>query len=155
MKDEMDLFELIEAAHRKVETIFSEIEKTKGSKKLDQYFNQLYKELNVHAQTEELTLYPAMRDHDDIKELVNEAEQEHTEVKVLLEQMKSLDATSSEFKEKISTLKEAVQHHVEEEENEVFPKVRQSMSDEELKQLAKEFEETQSKLQQDLSVATR
>lgn len=96
-----------------------------------------------------------MRDHDDIKELVNEAEQEHTEVKVLLEQMKSLDATSSEFKEKISTLKEAVQHHVQEEENEVFPKVRQSMSDEELKQLAKEFEETQSKLQQDLSVATR
>ncbi len=96
-----------------------------------------------------------MRDHDDIKELVNEAEEEHTEVKVLLEQMKSLDATSSEFKEKISTLKEAVQHHVEEEENEVFPKVRQSMSDEELKQLAKEFEETQSKLQQDLSVATR
>ena len=96
----MDLFELIEAAHRKVETIFSEIEKTKGSKKLDQYFNQLYKELNVHAQTEELTLYPAMRDHDDIKELVNEAEEEHTEVKVLLEQMKSLDATSSEFKEK-------------------------------------------------------
>ncbi len=41
-----------------------------------------------------------MRDHDDIKELVNEAEEEHTEVKVLLEQMKSLDATSSEFKEK-------------------------------------------------------
>lgn len=59
----MDVFELIEAAHRKVETIFSEIEKTNGSKKLDQYFNQLYKELNVHAQTEELTLYPAMRDH--------------------------------------------------------------------------------------------
>jgi hemerythrin superfamily protein len=97
-----------------------------------------------------------MRDHDDIKELVNEAEEEHTEVKVLLlEQMKSLDATSSEFKEKISTLKKAVQHHVQEEENEVFPKVRKSMSDEELKQLAKEFEETQSKLQQDLSVATR
>jgi hemerythrin superfamily protein len=155
MKNEMDLFELIEAAHRKVETIFSEIEKTNGSKKLDQYFNQLYKELNVHAQTEELTLYPAMRDHDDIKELVNEAEEEHTEVKVLLEQMKSLDVTSSEFKEKISTLKEAVQHHVQEEENEVFPKVRKSMSDEELKQLAKEFEETQSKLQKDLSVATR
>jgi len=151
----MDLFELIKAAHRKVETIFSEIEKTNGSKKLDQYFNQLYKELNVHAQTEELTLYPAMRDHDDIKELVNEAEEEHTEVKVLLEQMKSLDVTSSEFKEKISTLKEAVKQHVQEEENEVFPKVRKSMSDEELKQLAKEFEETQSKLQQDLSVATR
>ena len=151
----MDLFELIKAAHRKVETIFSEMENTHGSKKLDQYFNQLYKELNVHAQTEELTLYPAMRDHDDIKELVNEAEEEHTEVKVLLEQMKSLDATSSEFKEKISILKEAVQHHVQEEENEVFPKVRKSMSDEELKQLAKEFEETQSKLQKDLSVATR
>ena len=97
-----------------------------------------------------------MRDHDDIKELVNEAEEEHTEVKVLLlEQMKSLDATSSEFKTKLSELKEAVGHHVQEEENEVFPKVRKSMSDEELKQLAKEFEETQSKLQKDLSVATR
>jgi hypothetical protein len=44
---------------------------------------------------------------------------------------------------------------VQEEENEVFPKVRQSMNDEELKQLATEFEQAQSKLQEDMSVASR
>lgn len=147
----MDVFELIKEAHRKVETLFTEIESTDGSKKLDQYFNQLYKELNVHAQAEELTFYPTMRDHEDLKELVNEAEEEHTEVKVMLEQIKSLDATSSEFKAKISELKDAVQHHVQEEENEVFPKVRQSVNDEELKQLATEFQEAQRKLQEEMA----
>jgi hemerythrin-like domain-containing protein len=51
----------------------------------------------------------------------------------LLEQLKALDTTSCEFKAKISGLKDAVQHHVEEEENEIFPKVQECISDQELK----------------------
>jgi hemerythrin superfamily protein len=147
IREKMDIFELIKIDHRKVEELFSQIEGTKDSKKLDQYFKQIYSELNLHSQVEELTFYPTMRDHEGTEELLEEAEQEHTEVKVLLEQMKSLEPGSSEFKAKIKELKEAVEHHVQEEENEVFPKVRQCMSDEELKQLAAEFQEVKNRLQ--------
>jgi hemerythrin superfamily protein len=151
----MDIFELIKADHRKVEELFSQIEKTNSSKQLDQYFKQLYKELNIHAQVEELTFYPSMRNYEDTEELVDEAEEEHTEVKVMLEQMKSMDSTSAEFKQKIIQLKDAVGHHVQEEENEIFPKVRQSMSDEELKQLVTEFQEVKKTLQAQMSAASR
>jgi hemerythrin superfamily protein len=151
----MDIFELIKIDHRKVEEIFSAIESTKSSKTLNKYFNQLYQELNLHAQVEELTFYPTIRNHEGTEELLEEAEEEHTEVKVMLEQMQSMDSSEEEFKEKLSQLKEAVQHHVQEEENEVFPKVRQMMSTEELKQLASEFQEVKSTLQEQMSVASR
>ncbi|GAB4195705.1 MAG: hypothetical protein Fur006_42450 [Coleofasciculaceae cyanobacterium] len=151
----MDIFELIKTDHRKVEEIFSAIESTKTSKTLDKHFNQLYKELSLHAQVEELTFYPTIRNHEGTEELLEEAEEEHTEVKVMLEQMKSMDSSSKEFKEKLSQLKEAVQHHVQEEEEEVFPQIRQMMSTEELKQLASEFQEVKSTLQEQMSVASR
>jgi hemerythrin superfamily protein len=151
----MDIFELLKADHRKAEEIFAEIESTKSSKKLDQGFQQLYKELSLHSQAEELTFYPSIRNHEGTDELLEEAEEEHTEVKVMLEQMKSLDSSSAEFKEKISQLKDAVQHHVQEEENEVFPKVRKMMKEEELNQLVKEFQEVKNKLQDQISVPSR
>lgn len=151
----MDIFELIKGDHRKVESLFAEIENTKSAKKLDQCFKQLCQELTVHAQVEELTFYPTMRDNEKTEELVDEAEEEHVEVKILLEQLKSLDSQSSEFKDKMSQLKQAVEHHVQEEENEVLPKVQKSMSEEQLSQLAAEFQEAQRKLKEELSVATR
>ncbi len=151
----MDIFELIKADHRKVEEIFSQMENTKSSKTLDQCFNQLYKELNVHAQAEELTFYPTIRNHEGTEKLLEEAEEEHTEVKVMLEQMKSMDSSSAEFKEKLSQLKDAVEHHVQEEENDVFSQVRRFMNEEELKQLVKEFQEVKNTLQEEMSVVSR
>lgn len=150
----MDIFELIKADHRKAESLFSEIEQTDESQKLDQYFKQLYQELNLHTQTEELTFYPAMRDHERTRKLVVKAEKEHNTVKIILKQIKSMDSASSEFKVKIRELKEAVGHHVQEEENKVFPQICQNINNEELQQLAQKFQETRTKLQKKLSCAT-
>ncbi|MFB2918888.1 MULTISPECIES: hemerythrin domain-containing protein [Aerosakkonema] len=149
----MDAVELIKADHRQVEKLFSKIEKTEDPDKLYEYFNELYAELNVHAQAEELTLYPAMRDHQEIEDLVEEAEEEHDEAKILLEEIKSLSPSSPEFKKKIRQLKQAVLHHVEEEESEVLPQVSEYMSEAELNQVAKEFQDTKSRLQDDISEA--
>ncbi|MBD2182630.1 hemerythrin domain-containing protein [Planktothrix sp. FACHB-1355] len=149
----MDAVELIKSDHRKVEKIFSQIEKTEDPDKLYEYFNELYTELNVHAQAEELTLYPAMRDHQETEDLVEEAEEEHDEAKILLEEIKSLSPSSPEFKEKIRQLKEEVLHHVEEEESEILPQVSEYMSEAELNQVAEEFQDTKSRLQDDISEA--
>lgn len=149
----MQIFELLKKDHRKVEKLFSEIEETDDSKKRQKLFEQIYKELSMHAEAEELTFYAAMREYEETEALLDEAEEEHVEVKVMLEEMKSLDAASPEFAKKIITLKNAVQHHVEEEESEVFPTVEECMDDEELEQLADEFKQTKTHLQEEMLAA--
>lgn len=146
----MDIFDLLKADHRKVETLFSEIEKTDDTEKLYNSFNQLYKALNVHSQAEELTFYPALRECKSTQDMLEEAEEEHVEAEELLEEIKQLSPTSSEFKNKMLELKEAVQHHVREEENEIFDQARQCMEAQELQQLEKEFQQIKSRLEAEI-----
>ncbi len=140
----MDVLELIKADHRLVETLFSEIEKTDDTHKLYDSFNQLYEALNVHAEVEEQVFYPAVRDRQDTEKLVDEAHKEHEEAKQMLEDVSSLSPTSAEFKAKIRELKQTMQHHIQEEENEVFSQVRQCMSDKKLEQLGNQLRETKA-----------
>lgn len=150
----MDVLDLIKADHRQVETLFSEIESTDDPHKLYKSFNQLYNALNVHAEVEEQTFYPAIRHCEDIEELVNAAQLEHDEAKQMLEDLASLSPTSAEFKQKISELKQAIQHHIQEEENKVFSQVRKCMSQEEREELSSEFQAVKSQLQSEISVAS-
>lgn len=150
----MDILELIKADHRIVESLFSEIENAEDNHKLYDSFNQLYEALNVHTEVEEQVFYPAIRNCQDTENLVEEAQKEHNEATQMLEDVSSLSPTSAEFKAKIRELKQAIQHHIQEEENEVFSQVRQCMSQEERSQLGSEFELVKSKLQTEVSVAT-
>ncbi|HEY9619287.1 MAG TPA: hemerythrin domain-containing protein [Crinalium sp.] len=148
-----DILALIEADHRKVDQLFEEISSTKGAKKIQECFNQIYKELTLHAEAEELVFYPAMREYDETEDYIEEAEEEHDEAKVLLEEMKSLKPGDDEFQSKLQELIAAVKHHVEEEENEIFPAVREAMEDEELQQLAEEFQQSKAKLEPEVAAA--
>ncbi|GET38805.1 hemerythrin domain-containing protein [Microseira wollei] len=147
----MDVFELIKAEHRKAEELFSAIESADDPTQRYDYFQQIYQELNLHAQTEELVLYPAMREYEETNQFVEAAEEEHVKAKELLEEIKSLDPDSSQFKSKIKKLKEAVEHHVQEEENSLLPTVSECMKKKELQQLAQEFQQTKTKLQEDIA----
>ena len=150
----MDVLKLIKADHRQVETLFSVIESTDDTHKLYESFNRLYNALNVHAEAEEQTFYQAIRHCQDIERLVNAAESEHDEAKQILEELESFSPTSAEFKQKIGELKQVIQHHVQEEENEIFSQVLNCMSQDEREQLGKEFEAVKGKLQSDMSVAS-
>lgn len=147
-----DILSLIEAEHRQVEKLFAQIEKAKGNK-ISGYFQEIYKTLNLHARTEELAFYPALREYEATQEYIEEAEEEHEEVAVLLEEIKAMEPTNPEFLDKISELKQAVQHHVEEEESEIFDAVRECMSPEELTELGAEFQEAKVKLEADVESA--
>lgn len=148
----MGIFELIKSDHRKVEKLFLEIESTDNIQQIYEYFNQLYRELTIHAQAEELTLYPSLREYEDTDDLLREATEEHTEAKELLEELKLLSPNSSDFKVKAGSLKEAVQHHVIEEETEIFDVMRGCMNDEQLEELGEEFSLAKRKLQKDITV---
>ena len=150
----MDVLQLIKADHRQVETLCSEIESTDEPRKLYKSFNQLYNALNVHLEVKEQIFYPAIRHCQDIEGLVDTAQQQHEEAKQMLEELASLSPTSAEFKQKIGQLKQVIQHHVQQEENEVFAQVRGCMTSEEREQLGEEFEAVKSKLQTEMSVAS-
>ncbi|MEH2110676.1 hemerythrin domain-containing protein [Nostoc sp.] len=146
-----DIVSLIEAEHRQVKKLFAELDKVKGAKLVEQ-FNQIYIALILHARTEELVFYPALREYEETEQYVEEAEEEHEEVSIILEEIKALKPTQPEFKEKMSELKETLEHHVEE-KSEIFNAVRECMSDRELTELGQEFQETKAKLVSNVEAA--
>ncbi|MBC1219801.1 hemerythrin domain-containing protein [Nostoc sp. UCD121] len=147
-----DILALIEAEHRQVENLLAEAEKSKGAKLVEQ-FNKIYIAVILHARTEELVFYPALREYEETEQYVEEAEEEHEEVSFILEEIKALKPTNPEFKEKMLELKETLEHHVQEEESEIFNAVRECMSDKELTELGQEFQETKDKLVSNVEAA--
>jgi len=82
-------------------------------------FNQL-NALNLHAEVEEQTFYPAIRNCKNTKELVEVAQEEWQSCQQMLEEVEYLSPTSGEFKQKIAELKRLIQHHLHAEENGIF-----------------------------------
>ena len=128
-----DAIQMLVEDHQRVESIFAELESgTFNPDVRHDLISQMVEELSVHAAVEEQVLYPAMREAlPDGDELVEHAIEEHQEVKDKLAEIEKLDevpATSPVLRELI----ESVRHHVEEEEGEQFPKLRQAMSEEQL-----------------------
>jgi hemerythrin superfamily protein len=112
---------------------------TDTSKRKD-LFNKIDTELEIHAHIEETVFYPAIEDHEALKDMVAEALEEHEQAKTLLEELAELGADSHEFGSKLQELIEAVEHHVEEEEGEMFPKLREVFEEDELEQLGQALE---------------
>ena len=131
-----DVIKLLEQDHREVEDLFAKAESTSGAAK-QQVVTKIASELTIHAQVEEEYVYPAMREAG-LDDLVQEAEQEHTKVKELVAQLESLDGTTADVDPVLAELKGDVQHHVEEEESEAFPKFRDKVDQATLQALAEQ-----------------
>src|SRR5688500_8134431 len=121
-----DVIKLLEADHREVEDLFAKAESTTGAAK-QQVVTKIASELTLHADVEEQVVYPAMREAG-LNDIVDEAEQEHSKVKELVAQLEAMDATTDEVDGVLTELKADVQHHVEEEESEGFPKLRDAVT---------------------------
>ena len=134
-----DVIKLLETDHREVEDLFASAESTNGAAK-QQVVTKIASELTLHAEVEEQVVYPAMREAG-LDDLVDEAEQEHSKVKQLVAQLETMDATTDGVDGVLAELKADVQHHVEEEESEGFPKFRDAVDQAKLQELATQVEE--------------
>ncbi|HYJ85012.1 MAG TPA: hemerythrin domain-containing protein [Pyrinomonadaceae bacterium] len=134
----MDAFELLKNDHKKVSRLFEEIESASGRSKT-QLFTQLKSELDLHAYVEEKIFYPALENKEESRDITLEAYEEHKVVKDLLAQLAS-DSPGDEWDAKLKVLKENVEHHVEEEEGELFDKAEDVLSDEQVERLGAEME---------------
>jgi hemerythrin-like domain-containing protein len=149
----MDAFELLKTDHEKVSQLFEEIESASGQRKR-QVFKRLKAELDVHAHIEEKILYPALENKKEAREITLEAYEEHKVVKDLLAELAKGGAPNEEWDAKLTVLKENVEHHVEEEEGELFSKARKALSSEEIDRIGAELEAEQAR-QQGASVKTQ
>lgn len=134
-----DVIKLLEADHREVEDLFAKAESTSGAAK-QQVVMKIAAELTLHAEVEEQIVYPAMREAG-LESLVDEAEEEHSMVKELVAQLEAMDATIEGVDSVLAELKANVEHHVQEEESEGFPRFRAAVGQAELQALATRVEE--------------
>ena len=125
-----DAITLLKGDHKTVESLFKRFEKLgDGAKKSKrQIGEQIIRELSIHAAIEEQALYPVIRGcSDELEKLVLEALEEHHVAKWVLSELDGMDPEHERFDAKFSVLMESVRHHVKEEEQELFPKVRKAL----------------------------
>src|SRR6185295_13925215 len=127
----MDPFELLKTDHKKVAELFDRLEAGRGDAKLAT-FKKIKHELEVHTRIEETIFYPALEKPEETHDLTLEAYEEHNVVKTLLEELSSAQSASDEWQARAKVLRENVEHHVEEEEGELFDKAKDALSSEQL-----------------------
>jgi hemerythrin superfamily protein len=142
----MDAIKMLKKQHREVEALFKQLEKAKSAGPRRRIFEELADALAVHATIEERHFYPAAK-KKQTEDMVLEAAEEHLEVKRVIADLLDLEANDPVFMAKVTVLKEDVQHHVEEEEEQLFPKVEKLLDDEELEAVAAAMQETAQELQ--------
>ena len=142
----MNAFELLKADHEKVAQLFERLESASGKAKLG-VFDQIKTELELHTQIEEKIFYPALEKPAETHELTMEAYEEHATVKTLLKELSGARTADEEWEARARELQENVEHHVDEEENELFPKADQALSEEEIEELGQRMEAEKARRQ--------
>lgn len=143
----MNAFTLLKADHKKVAGILEKIDSTteRGVKTREELFAQLKTELEVHARIEETIFYPVLKKADETRDITLEAFEEHRLVKQLLGELETMGKDEEQWTAKFTVLKENVEHHVEEEEGEMFLKARKVLSEEEAETLGTRMEAAKNK----------
>jgi hemerythrin superfamily protein len=147
----MDAIALLKADHREVEQLFKQFEKAgdRALKQKEKLVEKMIRALAVHAAIEEMFFYPTVRTAalkkdnklgEDASDLVLESLEEHHIVKWTLSELEKMNASDERFEAKVTVLIESVKHHVEEEEEDLFPKVKRLLNAKLLNELGERME---------------
>ncbi|MGB5961410.1 MAG: hemerythrin domain-containing protein [Coleofasciculaceae cyanobacterium] len=148
--DEMSIRDIIRMDHAKANTLFTQIGGSNDPQKIQEYFGQLYKDLLAHSVAEEEVVYPSVRPfygEGDTQELFDE----QAEMKRMLDEIKALSPSSSQFKDKVKQLMDVVGDHIRQEESTMFSAIGSNCTREQEQQMATRFKEAKSRLQQEMA----
>ena len=153
----MDAIALLKDDHDKVKELLTELESTteRGVKTRAELFSTIKGELTVHEIIEEEIFYPALKDHPKAKDIVLEGYEEHHVVDLLMRELEDLDVTDETWGAKALVMKENIEHHIEEEEGEMFKQARSVFDETELADLGARMAERKVSAQQELGVPAR
>lgn len=143
-QSDLKIEDVLRMDHKKVDTLFSEIEKCNDPQKIQELFSQLFQDLTVHSEAEEKIVYPKVQGfYSNTQELYDQ----QTEMKAILEEIEAIEPGSTEFRSKMMQLKSAVTEHVNQEEGNLFVAILNHCNLEQQEQLATEFKEAKKQLQ--------
>jgi hemerythrin superfamily protein len=124
-----DAIAALTADHKKVKALFAEFKRLKeqdDAQEKAELVSRICMELKVHAEIEEEVFYPAVRKQIDDEDLMDEALVEHASAKELIAQLEEMDPEDELYDAKVTVLGEQIDHHVKEEEGEMFPKAKKA-----------------------------
>jgi hypothetical protein len=137
----MKATDILKKQHKDVKGLFKKMEKTEDARGRRQLLEQITQALQLHTKLEEQIFYPAVRGLETRKaeEMVAEAFEEHHVVDLVLKDLPNVDPEDERFEAKMTVLSELVEHHAEEEEEEMF-KLARRLGDDELEALGDQME---------------
>ncbi|WP_140985348.1 hemerythrin domain-containing protein [Asticcacaulis tiandongensis] len=139
----MDIYSYLKKDHKKVADLMDQVIATSDSGQRQKLFEQIKLELTLHAETEEQTFYKTILKETRskaVEEKMDHADHEHDEIDQYLQTLSTLPVDTDKWHFTFGEFKQAVTHHVHEEENEIFEKAKQYLSPEQAKSLAKEMD---------------
>jgi hemerythrin-like domain-containing protein len=138
----MDAIELLEQDHVKMKKLLEDADATteRGVKTREELFLKIKRELTVHETIEEQILYPALEEYRKAKDIVLEGYEEHHVADLLMAELENLPFDDERWGAKLGVMKEGIEHHIEEEEGEMFPKARQIFDQAKLDELGSRME---------------
>ncbi|MDT8070104.1 MAG: hemerythrin domain-containing protein [Terriglobia bacterium] len=147
----MDALKLLKQGHDKVKKILSQLDDTteKAVKTRTTLFETVKRELTIHETIEEEILYPAFQEQAKLKDIVLEGYQEHHVVDLVMGELTGVSPEEEQWGAKLSVMKETVEHHIEEEEGEMFKKARQLFDPTELEALGTRLEARKTELEKE------
>ena len=142
---EPNAVDLLKADHRKVEELFAKVRENENGDN-SSTFKTIKEELDVHAHIEEVIFYPYLLENGDkeLERITREGIEEHRQVKAFLAELDGMPGTSETFKARLKVLMEDVEHHVKEEEDEMFPLVEDQVEAPTLEAIGRQMEAEKS-----------
>jgi hemerythrin superfamily protein len=153
----MNAITMLKADHVKVKQLLNELESTteRGVKTRSELFATIKGELTIHEVIEEEIFYPALKSHPRAKDIVLEGYEEHHVVDELMGELESLDVTDETWGAKANVMKENIEHHIEEEEGEMFPQARRVFDEQELEDLGARMASRRQSAGRELGIPVR
>lgn len=137
----MDIYSYLKKDHRNVSALMEKVLRARSATQREKLFDQIQDELLLHAETEHATFYAALEDERETEEKIEDAEDDHDEIKDYMEKLSSMSADSDKWMELFGEFKHAVEHHVRDEEQRIFEKARHVLSDDDAEDLAEEMQQ--------------
>ena len=135
----MDALELIKEDHKRLKKLLKETLDAQGAQR-EHAMDHLRTELVAHERMEEEVLYPRLRDEQKARDEVLEGYEEHHVADVILDELLDVPPETDLWKAKVKVLKENVEHHMDEEEDELFKKARAVLDRDELERMGERME---------------
>ena len=150
----MDAIAMLKADHDKIKDLLARLDATteRGVKIREELFATIKGDLTIHEIIEEEIFYPALREHPKAKAIVLEGYEEHHVVDTVMAELEGLDVGDETWGAKATVMKENVEHHIEEEEDEMFKQARQVFDRQELEDLGDRMAERRVSAQQELGI---